>query len=58
MVAGDRRRPAASNRTIESADMTGSPSLTGVPANPERTAANPSWLHPSGANYFAGRLLL
>jgi hypothetical protein len=32
----------ASNRTIESEDMTGSPSLTSVRANPERTSANAS----------------
>jgi hypothetical protein len=40
MVAGDRRRPAASTKTVEP-DMTSSLVRIGVPADPRRTHVNP-----------------
>jgi hypothetical protein len=41
IVTGERRRPAASTRTIESEDMTSPFVRIGVPANPGRTRVNP-----------------
>ena len=40
-VAGDRRRPAASIKTVESEDMTSSLLWIGVPADPRRNRRNP-----------------